>query len=551
MPALATNSHVRLAAVQAQYAKARTQAVAIVGIGDSRTAYTRWRLQSQIARVFDLPIRSIFVTAEDTATPQMWKDGFGLAPVALTGIVQTGQFPGGTFASSGIVNNFPIALREFWSASGAAGAATGRCFLVYLTYGGQMNSSSTDASTGGNARQGSPYGAAKGIDSITVFRVTDTRSTSAWTVMQMEAGQSANNSNENSLGTSGSFLPQQSPAGTQITQETWTLPANTITAGNGVTMRYRFFTDPGAAQGFVLAGLRFTFRNNGITFYPVAVGGWSTSDHMTNPVDGITNTDAKYTDEGIRDLLRKIVTEPNIVLRVELGQNGNTPGNGLDEWNGTNSGTFGLNIRRIILDRWLRILREPEFASRSVVVQLVPHWYTAGDRGRATSHRNALLAVANEMHTAERPVAVYDQIAELEARYAATGGTTGLDDSVGLMPANAGDPVHQSFDRVIALGESEWLSVHSPGQAAPLARGLGAAPDMPPTTWQSYTPANGVQTPFVTTYVRANSGGDLAVTWADGTTEVIASFPAQRAVAMRVRAIAATGTTASGIQIGT
>jgi hypothetical protein len=544
MTALAPNSHKRLNAVRRQYAKTATQQVAIIGIGDSRSAYTRFRVQSQISRLYDAQIASIFVTAEETSSAQMWKDGFALSPVTLTGVTQTGAFPGDTFASTGIVNTFPIALREFWSASGAAGASTGRCFLIYLTHGGQMNSSATDGSTGGNARRGSPYGTTKGIDSITVFRATDTRSVSVWTTMFMEAGQSTDNNNESSIGASGNFAPVLSPSGVTISPDTWTLPANTITAGNGVTMRYRFTADPGGGQGFVLAGVRFRFRNNGYTYYPVAVGGWSTADHLTNPVDGITNTDTKYTDEGIREFLRKIATETNIVLRVELGQNSNASGNPLEEWSGINGGAFGDNIRRI-LRRWTNILREPEFASRSVVVELIPHWYTVGDRPRAVAYRDLLSTVADQFTTDAIPVALYDQIAELEARYTATAGVEGLDNSVGLMPANAGDPVHQNYARVLVLGDSEWDAVYSTTQTVGSFREPSAS--MPGSIAFSITPNDSNDLAYLTTQIVAMGAGAIAVTTAEGQNVTLAAVPAGRPVYIRASRVLSTGTTATNI----
>jgi hypothetical protein len=462
----APQSHRALFRVADAYAAAETQPVAIINPGDSRSSYTRFRFVAHMLRRFNVPIASLFYTAEDSTSPQMWKDGFAFLPVTLAGITADVAAPGATLSAAsggtGIVNTFPVPIRQSMASTTGTGAQTGRTFLLYTSFGSSMNSSNVDGSTGGNARRGSPYGTTKGVSELEVFRVTDTRLDTAWSAMYAEAGQSTDNLNETNLGAIASFgAPPAAASGLLITTERWTLPANTITAGNGITVRYRFVSEPGTNQGAVVAGARVRFRTNGVTFYPVAQGGWSTSDHMANPADGITNTDAKYTDAGIDQFLSKIATEKIVILRVELGQNSST--GAFDEWNGTTAGRFALNQQNLIR-RWLARLAA---AGRTVIVEIVPAWFVAGDEPRLTAYRNAAKQIAAANSTYATPWVVYDQISELKAFYAASAGVQGLDNSVGLMPANGGDAVHQNFDRTVTLGNAEWDAIQVAAQRRP------------------------------------------------------------------------------------
>ncbi len=557
----APQAHKRLAHSRRRRQLAAASQVAEITLGDSRNAYTRHRQQAGFTRIHDVPIRSVFVAAENSASANMHRDGFGLFLVAsgITNITSDVAAPGASLAlannGTGIANTLPVSLYQFMG-NGANTASLSRVWVIYTTYAATgtngMNSTNDASSVGGNARRGLPYAPVTPIAAVEVFRVSDSRASSAWSVFYLEAGQSVNNSDEANIGLSaGLGLPPAAAAGQLlITSEVWNMPAFTLGAGNGVAVRYRFAANPNTGQGGVVAGARVIFRGTGVTYYAIAQGGWSTSDHLPVNVAGITNPDAKYTDDGIREFLRKIATEPHVIIRIELGQNINATSTILDEWDGNTNRRYKENIRDIVL-RWTRIFQEPEFAGRTLAFKLLPPWYTATDQNRMRAQRDALSQLSDEMHTEAVPVALFDQVAELETLYATSGGTQGLDNSVGLMPANGGDPVHQNFDRVNLLATVEWNAEAATVDAGALAFGLGAVADMPPSRWETAAPHDSQELPFVTTHVRADTGGTLSVVWQDGTVETIPSFPAAQATPMRVRAIRATGTTASGIQIGT
>ena len=554
MPANAPAAHKQLTHIRRLLERSRTSQVGRITLGDSRNAYTRYRESSSWTRLADVPVASVFIAAENSASANMHRDGYGLFQVAsgIANITSDAAAPGASLASAnngtGIANTLPMSLYQFMG-NGANTASFSRAWVIYTTYAATgtngMNSTNDASSVGGNARRGLPYASGTPILSVEVFRLTDTRATTAWSQFYIEAGQSVNNSDEANIGASSAFaVPPAASSGLLITSEVWNMPAFTLGAGNGVAVRYRFAANPNTGQGGVVAGARVRFRTNGVTDYKIAQGGWSTSDHLPASIVGITNPDAKYTDDGIRLFLRSIATEPNIIVRIELGQNINSTSTILDEWDGNTNRRYKENIRDIIL-RWMRIFQEPEFASRSVGFELLPPWYTATDRPRMAAQRDLLSQLSDEMHTPEVPVALYDQVAELEALYTITAGAQGLDNSVGLMPANAGDPVHQNFDRVITLGTAEWDAI------ATTADVIGEQPNLSPADSPAVvfnvTPSDVANLSFVTTSLTPSATGSIAVVMRDGQTVTLAAVPAGRRVRVRATRVLATGTTATGI----
>ena len=113
------------------------------------------------------------------------------------------------------------------------------------------------------------------------------------------------------------------------------------------------------------------------------------------------------------------------------------------------------------------------------------------------------------------------------------------------MPANAGDPVHQNYARVLVLGDSEWDGIYSTTQTVGSFREPSAM--MPGSIAFSITPNDSNDLTYATTRIVATGAGAIALTTLEGQNVTLAAVPAGRAVRIRATKVLSTGTTATGI----
>ena len=219
--------------------------------------------------------------------------------------------------------------------------------------------------------------------------------------------------------------------------------------GTGIRVRQRHLATPSINTGILTAATRINFAGEqGLVFGVIAEGGWSTTDHLPAETSGRPlNTDAKYTDHGLREWMQKVmqVAGKRVVLEVDIGTNTSTIA-GYLEWNGLNVGVYGTNVEQIA-DR-LRLAAIAAGASATHVL-LVSPWQSPGDQQRNNGFRSALQNVAQT-----RTWSYYDQEGELRDRSLSDGGL------LGFAPQYRADLVHQNFDGMNVLGSVKWQTLN-------------------------------------------------------------------------------------------
>lgn len=100
---------------------------------------------------------------------------------------------------------------------------------------------------------------------------------------------------------------------------------------------------------FAAVGLIDLDVPNGCSFWHLGRGGFRTTAHMPPVVGGVSNTESKYSDAMVRQLLGQIEHGGTVVSRVCLGEN-SVPGGPFAEGTGTDLGAYRGNMESI-LDR--------------------------------------------------------------------------------------------------------------------------------------------------------------------------------------------------------
>jgi hypothetical protein len=88
---------------------------------------------------------------------------------------------------------------------------------------------------------------------------------------------------------------------------------------------------------------------NGLSFWPVAIGGWNSTDHMPSTVGATANPDSKYDLAASAEWLSKCVAPDcdRVFFRIQIGQNAIASGD-FAEGSGTDLGNYKSNVEAII-----------------------------------------------------------------------------------------------------------------------------------------------------------------------------------------------------------
>jgi hypothetical protein len=397
-----------------------------------------------VYRQFDVQHAALICPA--TEANNATRDGLGQLLLNLPGIQSASVAPGGTLPGSGIVNTLPSKLSEAWTVTSAPNPNFSRYAIVYSTAGSLMDSSASGL-PGGQFKRGDPA-QGRAIASIERFAVTDNRSPTVWLPSSTEFGYAS----ESGASPLAVFPAPPSSTTVQLRITTDRLVHGTST-GTQITIRHRHaVTSPAPNTGMVQAGTRINFAGDaGLVFGVIAEGGWSTTDHLaeTNPSRPL-NTDAKYTDEGLRSWLSSVmqVSGKRVVFEIDIGTNTSSlPG--YVEWNGLTLGTYRDNVQ-LLAQRLLTSANA--VGAGDITMMLTSPWQAPEDSVRNNATRAALRSLA-----LEHAWAYYDQEGELRDRQLSDGGLTGL------AAIYREDLVHQNFAGINLLGAVRWQTLISAG----------------------------------------------------------------------------------------
>lgn len=432
--------HRRLQDIRDALLACETSQVVWISVGDSRSAWRHWRGPGEVFRQFDVKHAALICPGVDSNNGG--RDGLGQLLIGLEGISNNSAAPGGTLAGSGMVNQLPSRITEAWTTGVAVNPHFSRFAIVYSTSGGDMDQSGVD-DAGGQFKRGDPS-QGRNIESIQHFTVTDNRPAAAWLPSSMEFGFGG----ESGAAPPRLFLAPPSSSDSHLLITPLTLTHGTTT-GQQIRVRHRHTSvAPPVNTGIVRVATRINFSGEqGIVFGVIAEGGWSTTDHLAPTVAGRpANTDAKYTDQGLREWLTKVmqVQGKRVVVEIDIGTNTSTlPG--YLEWNGLNVGLYRQNIE-LLADR-LRLATLDAGASM-VHPLLVSSWQPPEGTDRYNAMRTSLMQLAEN-----RGWPFYDQEGELRDRGLSDGG------EFGLALQYREDIVHQNFAGMNLLGEAKWTTL--------------------------------------------------------------------------------------------
>lgn len=447
MPALAPLAHLNLEQVKGALALSEFAEVPLIDVGDSRATFGGASVRSKMREVFaqlDCKFSAVYTHGLDANNGIT--DGAGNFNPGLTGITYGSVASGATVPGPGFTNNLPVRLLRAWTTGTPSSPQSGRYCEARCTSSTFMNSTALVGSSGGVFKRGEPA-QGRNVASITRFAVTDSQ-TGIYTDSRTSFGYNTGTTH----GPVSFGVPPSAPSGELlITRETMT---HGTTTGSSVLAWHRHITSPAIGTGTVWAGTEIRWGSSGVYHCMIADGGWSTTDHLA-ATNGSrpTNTDAKYTDQGLREFYKKVpqVAGKTVILRVCLGQNQSAI-TGYAEWDGSSLNTYAQNIEAVA-DRHIAALYA-EGAARVVVILETP-WQSTTDSARINAMRAALRDIARR-----RVWAFFDLQAELLAGNYSTP-ANGLDTSYtmhGQYVANGstgsgnGDFIHAGFAGANVIG---------------------------------------------------------------------------------------------------
>lgn len=473
MPPLAPSSHRRLHLWRSFYQASEGEEVIEILLCDSRGAHRHWRELGSYYRQMDVKHARLICPGNTAANGE--RDGLGYLQVSLAGMTNGSVGPGAALPSSGIVNRYPIDLAECWTTGVTSNPHFSRYGICYSSAGAGMDATAAD-DTGGTFKRGDP---AQGRDIVSIerFGVTDNRVSTSWLASRTEFGYNA----ESGAGGASFSAAPSSPSGAAllITPEVLSGPF-TPTTGTRIQVRHRHVSGVAAiGTGILTLATAINFQGSqGMVFVCVAQGGWSTTDHLTDPAGGNANTDWKYADTETLEFLVKVmkVAGKKVIIRKQLGQNGSA--GAFSEWNGTNSGAYMANCE-LVMTRWAGLCVTA--GAGSVLCVLESPWQSGADSARINAFRADLASLADTQDaTSDHRWVFFDLQAELLAGGYSTSGS-GLDGAY----TPGGDPVHQNFAGMNLIGSVRNAAVMS--AVAPGGTGLNAyrSARVGPGLWRS------------------------------------------------------------------
>jgi hypothetical protein len=421
-----------------------------IRVGDSRSTFGAASVRSWMGEVFrQANVRYSALWSHGLDGNNGITDGLGNLLPGLTGIASTSVAIGATAANSGVVNRLPVRLLQAWATAANSGLNGSRYVDVYSTAGLQMNSTAIVGSTGGQFFRGDPA-QGRNVIAVTRYAVTD-QQTGIWA--SSSTGRSFSQATPTLFSTAFSAPPAAAAGQLLITPEVWTPTAAT---GTGIRVWHRANASSiTTGTGWVWAGTEIRFGNTGVLPMMIADGGWSTTDHLPETTAGRpTNTDWKYSDQGLRQVYQHIgrVAGKACLLEINLGQNQSTL-SGYAEWDGTNLNAYTQNVEQVTDRHITALLNE---GAQRVVPMLETPWQSTTDVLRITAMRNALRSLA-----LRRRWAFFDLQAELlaaghstDANGLAVGFTMqGQFAANGSTGAGSGDFIHAGFAGANTIGE--------------------------------------------------------------------------------------------------